>query len=279
MRPSSPLSLPDNGRAWAESQPSSPSCVAAVGVGHASSSTLGTSSFSSSFSKEDQFHLLTNIDGIHQLEVLAAVGEGPMRFGPVCRSTSVQEDLMKCNVPSMESYIKLKLAVDNEGIDQRFTDEQIFRVAQYKNFHVGKSLRLLKRMDPRFMNTTARQLEDQLRTQTLFPLPCVHSNAIDSFFYMRPARYNPNVTPTQTIIANLVYVMDSLYERNRDYTKHKIGFIANMNDWTMQHFAVDYCFQFMQALQGRTAPLNVDLVSQFGDPRETSKDCFSPFIF
>ena len=268
MRPVSPPSLPENDSSWAKPQPSSPSCVAAVG-GHGSPSNLGAS-FSRPFSKNDQFHFLSNVDGIHQLEVLAAVGEGPMRFGPVCRSTSVQEDLMKCSVPAMESYIKLKLAIDNEGIDlqQRFTDEQIFRVAQYKDFHVGKSLRLLKRMDPRFMNTTARQLEDQLRTQTLFPLPCVRSDSIDSFFYMRPARYNPNITPTPTIIANLIYVMDTLYERHRDYSKHKIGFIANMNDWTMQHFAVDYCFQFMQALQGRTAPLNVDLVSGWFWKRE-----------
>jgi hypothetical protein len=32
-----------------------------------------------------------------------------------------------------------------------------------------------------------------------------------------------------------------------------------MKDWTMQHFSVDYCWQFMQALQGRAAPLNVDM--------------------
>ena len=184
-----------------------------------------------------------------------------MRFGPVSRSTSIQEDLMKCNASAMDNYMKVKLACENEGLVHRFSEEQIFRVASYKKFSITKTLRLLKKIDTRFMNTTVRQLEDQLRTQTLFPLPCVRSENIDSFFYMRPARYDPNETSTSTIIANLIYVMDSLYERHRDYENHKIGFIANMSDWTMRHFSVDYCFQFMQALQGRTAPVNVDLVS------------------
>ena len=277
MHPNSPLPVNDSRTpSWAE--PSSPSCVAdpdvvdtvvrGRGLGrHASTSTLGTS-ISSFFSKDDdheedpyQRFNMSNIEDIHQLEVLAAVGQGPMRFGPVCHSTSVQEDLMKCqNALAMERYIKLQLACEHEGLDKRYTDKQIFRVASYKEFRVSHALRLLKRMNVRFLNTTVRQLEDQLRTRTLFPLPQLQSDTISSFFYMRPSRYSPNVTPTPTIIANLIYVMDTLWERHRDYN-HKIGFIANMNDWTMQHFAVDYCFQFMQALQGRTAPVNVDLVS------------------
>ena len=75
---------------------------------------------------------------------------------------------------------------------------------------------------------------------------------------MRPSRHCPANTPTSTVIANLVYVMDCLYERRRDY-RQKIGFIANMDGWTMKHFSEDYCWQFMQVLQGHMAPGNVDL--------------------
>lgn len=186
--------------------------------------------------------------------------DGPNRFGPVCRSGSVQEDLLKCHVSSMGNFTRLQQTCQNNGIHRHFTQEQIFQVAAYKNFSVGKAFRLLKKMDPRYMNTTIQQIESQLNTHTLFPLPPdLRAPAVDAFFYMRPARYHPLETPTSTIIANLIYVMNSIYQRHRDYENHKIGFIANMNDWTMEHFSVDYCFQFMQGLQGRLAPVNVDM--------------------
>eukprot|EP00977_Amphora_coffeiformis_P005748 scaffold1221_cov207-Amphora_coffeaeformis.AAC.7 len=202
---------------------------------------------------------MQNASSIYELELFASLGEGPMSFGPVCRGKTIQEELRHCNSAQVEKIIQLKLACETAGLDQKFTDEQIYRVATYKGFSVGKSVRLLKNMDPRFINTTCRQLKDQLETQTLFPLPSLCGvNDIDDFFYMRPSRHCPASTPTSTVIANLVYVMDCLYERRRNY-QHKIGFIANMNDWTMAHFSVDYCWQFMQVLQGHTAPGNVDL--------------------
>ena len=120
------------------------------------------------------------------------------------------------------------------------------------------------------MQTTVQQLEAQLNTQTLFPLPtglASKDGAVDSFFYMKPARYRPSKTPTSTITANLVYAMDTLAERHAyDFfntstaqTQHGIGFIANMRDWSMREFAVDYCQAFMQALQGIYTPVQAAL--------------------
>lgn len=204
------------------------------------------------------FALMQNASTIYELELFASLGEGPLSFGPVCRGKSIQEELRQCKTAEVEKIIQLKLACETAKLDETFTDEQIFRAAKYKRFNANKSFRLLKSMDSRFTDTTCRQLEDQLRTQTLFPLPHLQSSSIDNFFYMRPSRHCPSDTPTSTIIANLTYVMDSLFERSRDY-RHKIGFIANMDDWTMKHFSVDYCFQFMQVLQGHTHPAHVDL--------------------
>lgn len=190
----------------------------------------------------------------------SVAGDDFMRFGPVCHAGSIQENLMKCHISSMGNFMRLKETCQNNGLDRHFTEEQIYQVGAYKNFSVGKAFRLLKKMDPRYMNTTIQQIETQLNTHTLFPLPPeVQAPKVDAFFYMRPSRYHPLETPTTTIIANLIYVMNSIYQRHRDYENHKIGFIANMNDWTMEHFSVDYCFQFMQSLQGRMAPLNVDM--------------------
>jgi hypothetical protein len=66
---------------------------------------------------------------------------------------------------------------------------------------------------------------------------------------MRPSRYNPYTTPTQDVIDNLVYVMNSMNEKERN-ASHGIAFIANMDGWTMNNFSMDYCFQFMMKLQG-----------------------------
>jgi hypothetical protein len=59
------------------------------------------------------------------------------------------------------------------------------------------------------------------------------------------------------VIANLLYVMDNLDQGCGDGKNGKMGFIANMNDWTTDNF--DYCLQFMEALQGYKGPVKVDL--------------------
>ena len=221
--------------------------------------TLSSSSQSTALPLSSGSGLMTSADKIKQLEIYASLGKGPVGFGPVSRSLTIQQSLKACDNTAAMEFVLLRVKCESAKLSKKFTNEQIFQVAAYKDFSVNKALKLLKNMDPRFINTTIRQIQDQLRTHTLFPLQQIRSKHADSFFYMRPSRFFPEDMPTPTIIANLIYVMDSLYERYRDYTNHKIGFIANMNDWTMNNFCVDYCFAFMMALQGRSAPVNVDL--------------------
>jgi len=78
-------------------------------------------------------------------------------------------------------------------------------------------------------------------------------------FYMRPARYFPNVTSVQTIIDNLTYVINSMLENNYHAQSQGIGFIACMDDWKMKNFDVTYCYQFMMALQGFMVPVKTKL--------------------
>jgi hypothetical protein len=73
---------------------------------------------------------------------------------------------------------------------------------------------------------------------------------------MRPKRYNPERTPVQHIIDNLVYVMNTMNENNQNATRG-IAFIANMDGWTMRNFSVEYCHKFMQVLQGTVIPTRV----------------------
>lgn len=75
---------------------------------------------------------------------------------------------------------------------------------------------------------------------------------------MRPSRYFPETTPTQTIIDNLVYVVQSMMEKER-CSEHGIAFLANMDDWKMKNFDIEYCYQFMMTLQGHVTPVRVEL--------------------
>lgn len=78
-------------------------------------------------------------------------------------------------------------------------------------------------------------------------------------FYMRPSRYFPNQTSVQTIIDNLCYVMNTILEKNSFAQQEGIGFIACMDDWKMKNFDVNYCYQFMMALQGFMVPVKTQL--------------------
>ena len=71
---------------------------------------------------------------------------------------------------------------------------------------------------------------------------------------MRPARYVPKNTPTEVIIDNLAYVMQSMAESSESACSNGIGFLANMNGWRYEHFSVRYCSEFMTMLQQRGPP-------------------------
>ena len=189
------------------------------------------------------------------------LGNGPMRFGAARRPLDVKRRLLQ-NSSDLEAFIRLEVETEKHGLQKKFTIEQIFRVALYHNFDVEKSVRLLKHMDERYWNVSADQLAAQLETKTLFPLPSTlmsKDKKIKSFFYMKPSRFVPDDTKTSGIIANLLYVLDSLDQYTEPHGRNKIGFIANMNDWTMENFTVDYCLQFMDSLQGKKGPVTVDL--------------------
>lgn len=117
--------------------------------------------------------------------------------------------------------------------------------------------RAMKRFDTRYLSLTAHSMEEQLLTKTLFPVPGAKTlQGGNSIFYMRPCCYDPHETSASVIIDNLVYCMQTMLEDESACTDG-IGFVACMDGWTMKHFSIDYCFHFMQALQGHTTPVRV----------------------
>lgn len=94
--------------------------------------------------------------------------------------------------------------------------------------------------------------------QTLFPVPGLLSQAGFDMFYMKPGRYFPRKTKVRDVIDNLVYVMNTMLEKEHA-CKNGIGFMACMNDWKMVNFDVNYCYQFMMGLQAAVVPVAVEL--------------------
>lgn len=126
-----------------------------------------------------------------------------------------------------------------------------------KALSTDAAIKVMKHTDPAHLKLTLADVEHQLRTKTLFPVPDLKTKDNHSVFYMRPSRFNPAQTPVDDVINNLAYVLNSMLE-TRQNVENGVSFIANMKGWTMQHFSIDYCFQFMYMLQGQTLPVKVN---------------------
>lgn len=168
-----------------------------------------------------------------------------------------------------ECLIELKEFFSSPSSPFSVSDAEIFRFACYHNFQNKEALKdVHQKHDSRHMNLRMSGfLLRQFQTGTLFPLPGLKTrNKKQDVFYMRPSRYVPSEMKTSTIIDNLCYVLNEL-SRTTSQCQNGVAFIANMNDWTMKNFSHDYCFQFMQALQGKMVPTKVELFLIVNPPR------------
>jgi CRAL/TRIO domain len=197
-----------------------------------------------------------------QAELEAQLEPGPLRFGPVHFEPPLRDLLLNNPRGATGLNVFASLAAHwcqtGDSRKKKFTDDQIFRILRFTKFDEHRALGLMKRTDPRRFSLNSFDQQAQLETKTLFPVPGLTTLEGSPCFYMRPSRYDPRKTPTSIIIDNLVYVMDTYASRDVEY-ETGIAFIANMNNWTFDNFATDYCFKFMQALQGRSFPAKVNL--------------------
>jgi len=227
---------------------------------------------SSCSSQDDAKRVLRKNNDRLQSKLDAVLGEGPLRFGPPCYQPDFMtqfRSLCQKNPHLVTAYAATKVEYDDwtssrqgHKANKDFTDAEILRVVQYCKYNESKAAQMLKKTDPRYLRVSSQDLEEQLMTKTLFPLdPSLTTKDGQSVFYMRPSRYFPKQHPTRAVISNLMYVMNSVYQRTGTYDdeNHGMAFVANTNDWTWENFSTDYCLKFMQGLQGMLGPLNVDL--------------------
>lgn len=144
-------------------------------------------------------------------------------------------------------------------------DEIIFRYACFHSFNVKKAKAAIKEateneMQRHYLNLCMKdELVKQFESRTLFPLPGLKSkDGTCDVLYMRPSRFFPESTKTESVIENLCYVLNDM-SATRQKSRNGVAFIANMIEWEMENFSIEYCSKFMQALQGHMVPTKVEL--------------------
>jgi len=190
----------------------------------------------------------------------ASLSDGPMRFAPK-DERSLEEQLAALTPEEKECFDSLKQKWEEKHPEEKFSDEMYLRFARCspgtKKFNEKAAWKVMKKFDKHYLEVKAADLEQQLLTKTLFPVPGLKTNEGHDMFYMRPSRYSPKEMTVKSIIDNLAYCMTTMVEKEKACTEG-IGFLAYMNDWSMRNFSMDYCYQFMMMLQGRV-PVRVRL--------------------
>lgn len=149
------------------------------------------------------------------------------------------------------------------------SDGEILRFAIFHSFQYDETLKAIQEHhdSSRLNLCMSGFLLRQFNTTTLFPLPGLRTKDRKcDVLYMRPSRYVPSKVKTSHIIDNLCYALNDL-SRTKDQCQNGVAFIANMNGWTMKNFSHEYCFQFMQALQGKMVPTRVSLFLIVNPPK------------
>jgi hypothetical protein len=208
------------------------------------------------------------------------LGPGPLRF-EAQGERDLEEELYDLTLPDKRAYKNLKQRWNDYCAKQQsyggrnktgtvapanIPMEWYFRflhdtAKKDGHFHEDRAFRSMMKLlsKDRFLTLRVFPLTKQLQSRTLFPVPGLKTKVGGhAMFYMRPSRYFPKKTSTRTIINNLVYVMNTLCERQHAQ-KEGIGFVACMDEWRMVNFDINYCYQFMMALQGTMVPVNVQL--------------------
>ena len=205
----------------------------------------------SMYVKKKQGISLTSSSDLEKLRNV--LGEGPSRFVPDKPERDIQEQLDALTAVERECVDALMDKWDERNPGEPLPDELILRYARnspgneaFRKKAAWNTMKALhgsqREKAMHHLSLTASKMERQLETKTLFPLPGLKTKDNHDVLYMKPSRYCPSKTPSSTIINNLAYCMNAMYEKestNRD----GIAFMANMDDWTMKHFGTKYCLK------------------------------------
>jgi hypothetical protein len=159
-----------------------------------------------------------------------------MRFAPTRPERPISVQISALSPKVMACFNKLKQKWE-AAHPTPFSDEMYLRFARCSPggpCNEKTACKVMKNYSKRYLTLNVTDLESQLQTKTLFPVPGLQWKDACDVLYMRPSRYHDKETPTKDIIDNLVYVMSTMVERERPCVDG-ITFLANMKDWSMQN--------------------------------------------
>ena len=177
------------------------------------------------------------------------------------KTRTVRKQIDELPIEERNAFFSLRVRwVGTVGNNPRLPDELLLRYARHHKFDERETWDALRKVQKshvqRLLTLDIGSVEEQLRSRTLFPLPGMRTREGDEVFYMKPSRYNPKETPTQYVIDSLGYVMNCMVQKE---SNTGIALLANMNDWTLDHFSTEYFRKFMEMLQGHVIPSRVNL--------------------
>jgi hypothetical protein len=199
-----------------------------------------------------------------QKELTRKLGAGPMRFGPVRQECSVQDeaeaqDLSWEDIKAFAA-IKSRWDVDfkKQAKQKNYTNTQILRFAVCSDFNEDRTLELLYKTSPRHFQMTAFDLDLELRSQRIFPIPELKTREGKNVLYIRPSTFSPRTTSTDPVIDNLSYVMNSMKIKD---PCTGLTAIVNMDDWIPSDIKMKYFSHILGCLiQDHSFPTKVDQV-------------------
>ena len=203
-----------------------------------------------------QHHHFIDMSQVDVTQVEHELGRGPARFA--ARGERSIEARLDCLSPVQRRCFDNLSHKWHDRPRASIPDSLLLRFAGTNNFDEKGAWKKLLGVFTRHLRLTCQKLSTQILTKTIFPCPGLRTRSGQDMLYMRPSRYFPNKTSTDTIIDNLVYVMDTMLEKEY-VSKDGIGFIANMQGWVLKNYDHGYCFRFMMALQGYLIPVRVKL--------------------
>ncbi|KAL3944196.1 MAG: hypothetical protein SGBAC_001753 [Bacillariaceae sp.] len=146
-----------------------------------------------------------------------------------------------------------------EGI--ALSRQQIFRFEHFHDFDlISTCEEIKKKHNDHYLNLKMEgELVAQVQKRMLFPLDLHTKKEKSQVLYIRPSRYIPTPTSSDSFIDNFCYVMNDM-SRTKKQCENGVAIVVNLKDYSRKNVDRDNSKRIMQVLRGDLVPSKVALV-------------------
>jgi hypothetical protein len=171
----------------------------------------------------------------------------------------ISEQIASLQPNHKDAFDKLKTKWNSKPRNVSYTDEMILRFLRAspgdEKFNVKSAYKVMKHyadwsIKISLSSLTIDKVRRQLESQTLLIPGCISKDG-HQFLYMKPGLYFPQgQEDLDELIRSLIYLLERMVEKEKSSTEG-ISFMANMDNWTMSNFSINYAKTFFDTMQGR----------------------------